>query len=214
MTRRTKAILAALQSQANPERARFAGAYVGIKPGGYGEGDVMLGVTQPQVRVIERGHAMLTQAECEALLDSRFHEARMVGVLGMMRLAKKADAVERRALARAYVAHAGVNNWDLIDVTAPHVVGAKESSCGCAGLFNAPFALEAYAQVFDEEGALDRFEAFTSLHGPAFYGLPVNQGSVTLERAESPVPGSIGEGSAAVVPYGAGGSFGWRLASA
>jgi dihydroorotase len=96
--------------------------------------------------------------------------------------------------------------------SAPHVVGTKESSCGCAGLFNAPFALEAYVQVFDEENALDRFEAFASLNGPAFYGLPANEGSVTLKRAASEVPDSIGEGSASVVPYGAGSSLGWRLA--
>ena len=121
---------------------------------------------------------------------------------------------EEHRLAVRTAAVSGSAKFFMGTDSAPHVVGAKESSCGCAGLFNAPFALEAYAQVFDEEGALDRFEAFTSLHGPAFYGLPVNQGSVTLERAESPVPGSIGEGSAAVVPYGAGGSFGWRLASA
>ena len=121
---------------------------------------------------------------------------------------------EEHRLAVRTAAVSGSAKFFLGTDSAPHVVGAKESSCGCAGLFNAPFALEAYAQVFDEEGALDRFEAFTSLHGPAFYGLPVNQGSVALERAESPVPGSIGEEQAAVVPYGAGGSFGWRLASA
>ena len=80
--------------------------------------------------------------------------------------------------------------------SAPHVVGAKESSCGCAGLFNAPFAIEAYAQVFDEENALDRLEGFASEHGPRFYGLPLNEGTVTLERAASQVPDSIGEGSA------------------
>ena len=121
---------------------------------------------------------------------------------------------EEHRLAVRTAAVSGSAKFFLGTDSAPHVVGAKESSCGCAGLFNAPFALEAYAQVFDEEGALDRFEAFASLHGPAFYGLPVNQGSVTLERAESPVPGSIGEEPAAVVPYGAGGSFGWRLTSA
>ena len=81
-----------------------------------------------------------------------------------------------------------------------------------AGLFNAPFALEAYAQVFDEEGALDRFEAFASLSGPAFYGLVANEGSVTLERSDAMVPDRIAEGAEAVVPYGAGASFGWRLA--
>jgi dihydroorotase len=121
---------------------------------------------------------------------------------------------EEHRLAVRKAAVSGSSKFFLGTDSAPHVVGAKESSCGCAGLFNAPFALEAYAQVFDEEGALDRLEDFASLHGPDFYGLPVNQGSVTLERAASPVPASIGEGSAAVVPYGAGGSFGWRIAAA
>jgi dihydroorotase len=121
---------------------------------------------------------------------------------------------EEHRLAVRKAAVSGSSKFFLGTDSAPHVVGAKESSCGCAGLFNAPFALEAYAQVFDEEGALDRLEGFASLHGPDFYGLPVNQGSVTLERAASPVPASIGEGSAAVVPYGAGGSFGWRIAAA
>ena len=91
--------------------------------------------------------------------------------------------------------------------SAPHVAAAKQSACGCAGIFNAPFALEAYAQVFDEEGALDRLEGFASLHGPAFYGLPVNHGSVTLERVPTEVPATIGE----VVPFLAGGQLGWRM---
>ena len=119
---------------------------------------------------------------------------------------------EEHRLAVRKTAVSGSAKFFLGTDSAPHVVGAKESSCGCAGLFNAPFALEAYAQVFDEEDALDRFEAFASLNGPAFYGLPFNEGTVTLERTDSLVPDSIGEGSAAVVPYGAGGSFGWRLA--
>jgi dihydroorotase len=120
---------------------------------------------------------------------------------------------EEHRLAVRKAAVSGSAKFFLGTDSAPHVVGAKESSCGCAGLFNAPFALEAYAQVFDEEGALDQLEGFASLHGPAFYGLPVNGGSVTLERGASPVPDSIGKGSAAVVPYRACDSFGWRLAN-
>ena len=118
---------------------------------------------------------------------------------------------EEHRLAVRRAAVSGNSKFFLGSDSAPHVIGAKESSCGCAGLFNAPFALEAYAQVFDEENALDRFEAFASLNGPAFYGLPVNEGSVTLQRGHSQVPDSIGEGSASVVPYGAGQGFGWRV---
>jgi dihydroorotase len=117
---------------------------------------------------------------------------------------------EEHRLAVRKAAASGSAKFFLGTDSAPHVVGAKESSCGCAGLFNAPFALEAYAQVFDEEDALDRFEGFASLNGAAFYGLPANEGSVTLEKSGSRVPDSIGQGLAAVVPYGAGGNFGWR----
>ncbi|HEX8431866.1 MAG TPA: hypothetical protein VF625_11275, partial [Longimicrobium sp.] len=88
---------------------------------------------------------------------------------------------------------------------------AKESGCGCAGIFNAPFAMEAYARVFDEEGALDRLEGFTSEHGARFYGLPLNEGTVTLVRDAVVVPERVGEGDAAVVPFLAGETLGWRF---
>jgi dihydroorotase len=115
---------------------------------------------------------------------------------------------EKHRLAVRKAAVSGSSKFFLGTDSAPHSREAKESGCGCAGIFNAPFALEAYAQVFDEEGALDRLEAFASLRGPAFYGLPVNEGSVTLERGDCAVPKQIGD----LVPFGAGGSFGWRLA--
>ena len=79
-------------------------------------------------------------------------------------------------------------------------VSAKESACGCAGIFNAPFALETYAAVFEEEGALDRLEAFASENGPRFYGLPLNEGQVVLERAPVTVPETV----SGVVPFLAG----------
>lgn len=96
--------------------------------------------------------------------------------------------------------------------TAPHAVGAKEAACGCAGIFNAPFALESYVAVFEEEGALDKFEGFASLHGPAFYGLPVNEGTVTLEKAPVTVPDVIDANGTAIVPFHAGEELGWRFA--
>jgi dihydroorotase len=91
--------------------------------------------------------------------------------------------------------------------SAPHLRGAKESPCGCAGIFNAPFALETYAAVFEEEGALDKFEAFASENGPRFYGLPLNEGIVTLEQGEAEVPLEI----AGVVPFRAGEALRWRM---
>ncbi|WP_205520863.1 dihydroorotase [Propylenella binzhouense] len=73
--------------------------------------------------------------------------------------------------------------------TAPHMKHLKENACGCAGVFSAPVALACYAQVFAEEGALERLEAFASLNGPAFYGLPPNEERITLAEAEAaPVP--------------------------
>lgn len=91
--------------------------------------------------------------------------------------------------------------------TAPHARYDKESACGCAGIFSAPHALENYVQVFDEEDALDKFEAFASLNGPAFYGLPINTGKITLERILQQVPSNIGE----VLPYRADETLPWSL---
>jgi dihydroorotase len=91
--------------------------------------------------------------------------------------------------------------------TAPHTREAKESACGCAGIFNAPYALESYAQVFDEEGALDKFEGFASEHGPRFYGLPQNEGTVTLERSGQDVPETV-EG---LVPFHSGQRLDWKF---
>ena len=116
---------------------------------------------------------------------------------------------EEHRLAVRKAAVSGSPNIFLGTDSAPHVVGAKESACGCAGLFNAPYAIEAYAQVFDEEGKLDRLEGFASEHGPRFYGLPLNEDRITLNRGGEEVPDVIG----GVVPFGAGACFGWRLVS-
>ncbi len=93
--------------------------------------------------------------------------------------------------------------------SAPHAREAKESACGCAGIFNAPFALESYVAVFEEEGALDRLEGFASEHGARFYGLPLNEGTVTLERSNQEVPDML----AGLVPFHAGETLRWRVAS-
>ena len=114
---------------------------------------------------------------------------------------------ERHRLAVRAAAVSGSAKFFLGTDSAPHVIEAKESSCGCAGIFNAPFALESYAQVFDEEGALDRFEGFASDHGARFYGLPPNEGSVTLARETVDVPEEIG----GVIPFQAGERLGWRM---
>ena len=113
--------------------------------------------------------------------------------------------VHRLALRAA--ATSGSAKFFLGTDSAPHDVAAKESACGCAGIFNAPFALESYAAVFAAEGALDRLEAFASEHGPRFYGLPLNEGTVTLERTDHAVPDRV----AGVVAFHAGATLGWRL---
>jgi len=116
----------------------------------------------------------------------------------------------RRALRRA--AGSGKPFFFLGTDTAPHAISQKETACGCAGIFSAPCALELYAQVFDEEGALDKFEAFAALNGPAFYGFPANAGTVTLRRAEATVPERInfGDGEAGR-PFLAGERIAWTF---
>lgn len=118
---------------------------------------------------------------------------------------------ERHRLAVRAAAVSGSPKFFLGTDSAPHAIGRKEMDCGCAGIFNAPFALESYLAVFEEEGALDRFEGFASEHGARFYGLPLNQGTVTLEKAPVTVPERMGEGELSVVPFHAGETLGWRF---
>lgn len=120
---------------------------------------------------------------------------------------------EKHRLALRRAAASGAPNIFLGTDTAPHGRPAKESSCGCAGIFNAPYALESYASVFDAEGALDKFEAFASVNGPRFYGLPLNEGTVTLERSKVVVPERIESGEVELVPFQAGEALGWKLVS-
>jgi dihydroorotase len=115
---------------------------------------------------------------------------------------------EEHRLAVRKAATSGSPKFFLGTDSAPHAREAKQSACGCAGIFNAPFALESYASVFDEEGALDRFEAFAAVNGARFYGLPLNEGSITLERAKVEVPDEV----SGLVPFHAGETLRWRLA--
>jgi dihydroorotase len=119
---------------------------------------------------------------------------------------------ETHRLALRAAAVSGSPKFFLGTDSAPHSVAAKESACGCAGIFNAPYALESYAIVFDEEGALDRLEEFASLYGPSFYGLPVNEATVTLERRAIAVPEKLSLAATEIVPFHAGQALGWCLA--
>jgi dihydroorotase len=116
----------------------------------------------------------------------------------------------RQALRRA-VADGG-ERFFLGTDSAPHAIAAKEADCGCAGIFCAPHALEIYAGVFDELGALDRFEAFASLNGPKFYGLDPNAGTVTLVRDRVEVPALLAPEVGGLRPFLAGETLGWRMA--
>ena len=118
---------------------------------------------------------------------------------------------EKHRLAVRKAATSGAANIFLGTDSAPHARHAKESGCGCAGIFNAPYALESYVAVFDAEGALDRFEAFASVNGPRFYGLPFNHGTVTLERADVEVPERIESDGVELVPFHAGQTLGWKF---
>jgi len=118
---------------------------------------------------------------------------------------------EKHRLALRRAATSGLACFFLGTDSAPHAIPTKETACGCAGIFTAASALELYAQVFDEEGALDKLEAFASLNGPEFYDLPANETRVTLRREETVVPDRVGDGDLAVTPFRAGETLRWKL---
>ena len=124
---------------------------------------------------------------------------------------------ELHRLALRAAATSGNPKFFLGTDSAPHGRQAKEAACGCAGIFTAPHALESYALVFEQEGALDKLEGFASEHGPRFYGLPLNEGTLTLVREPQPVPRLLHLNDAAgtaveLVPFHAGETLPWRLA--
>ena len=118
---------------------------------------------------------------------------------------------EQHRLALRAAATSGNHKFFLGTDSAPHLNSAKESDCGCAGIFNAPYALESYAKIFDEEGALDKLEGFASEFGPAFYNLPPNEAQVMLQRQAVDVPTSLAAGDDALRPFHAGGTLPWRF---
>jgi dihydroorotase len=116
----------------------------------------------------------------------------------------------RRALRKA--ATSGDARFFLGTDSAPHTDPNKQSACGCAGCFTAPNTLSIIAHVFEEEGALNRLEGFTSLHGPAFYGLPPNDTRITLTRGD-PVtyPDKIDTGDGPVTVFDPGFALHWQV---
>ena len=123
---------------------------------------------------------------------------------------------ELHRLALRAAATSGNPKFFLGTDSAPHERSAKESACGCAGIFNAPYAIESYALAFEQEKALDRLEGFASEFGARFYGLPLNPDTITLVRDPQPVPkllpiqDAAGHG-AGLVPFHAGETLPWRL---
>lgn len=118
---------------------------------------------------------------------------------------------EHHRIALRKAATSGHHSFFLGTDSAPHDVSAKEAACGCAGIFNAPYALESYATVFEEEHALDRLEGFASIHGAQFYGLPVNSRRVLLEKQPLDVTECIDAGGYRLVPFHAGEQLRWRF---
>jgi len=117
---------------------------------------------------------------------------------------------DRLALRRA--ATSGNAKFFLGTDSAPHAISNKECDCGCAGIFGAPAALEIYAQVFEEDGALGALETFASINGPRFYRLPINDATLTLERVPINVPDVVDTEIGPVRPFLAGRSLNWRIA--
>lgn len=95
--------------------------------------------------------------------------------------------------------------------SAPHLQHAKENSCGCAGCYSAPAALELYAEIFDQLGILDKLEAFASFNGPDFYDLPRNTDTVTLVRKPWQVPATVDVAGQPMVPFYAGETLQWQV---
>ncbi|MBA6252454.1 dihydroorotase [Colwellia sp. MB3u-55] len=117
--------------------------------------------------------------------------------------------IHQQALIAA--ATGGSRKFFLGTDSAPHPQHAKESACGCAGSYTAHAAIELYAEAFEAAGALDKLEGFASLHGPAFYNLPVNSDKITLEKAQWHVPATMSFGHDVVVPIRANDTIAWQV---
>ena len=118
---------------------------------------------------------------------------------------------ETHRLALVEAATSGSPRFFLGTDSAPHAAPLKEHAAACAGCYTALSALELYAEAFEAAGALDRLEGFASLHGPAFYGLPVNTGTVTLRREPWALPEALPFGDTVLKPLRGGETLAWRL---
>jgi dihydroorotase len=118
---------------------------------------------------------------------------------------------EEHRLALVQAAISGSPKFFLGTDSAPHARGLKEHACGCAGCYTALHAMELYAEAFDRAGALDKLEAFASLNGPAFYGLPRNADQITLRRETWTLPAELPFGETSLVPLNGGETISWKM---
>lgn len=118
--------------------------------------------------------------------------------------------LHRQALVAA--ATSGNPKFFLGTDSAPHARNAKETACGCAGMYTSHAAIELYAEAFETVGALDKLEAFASFHGPDFYGLARNRESITLHKKTWKVAAELEVGQQTLVPFRAGETISWQLA--
>ena len=117
--------------------------------------------------------------------------------------------IHRQALVEAAVS--GNKKFFLGTDSAPHPKGAKECACGCAGIYTGFCSLPLYVEVFEKENALDKLEGFASIYGADFYGIPRNEGAVTLIKEDTPIPDSFAIGDEVIIPFRAGGSVSWKV---
>ena len=117
-------IVTRFKALGDEEKARFAAGFFKTGPGEYGEGDVFLGIRVPVLRKLAGEYADITTADTTELLQSRYHETRLLALLIMVRKFERGDAADRKHIYTEYLANTHrVNNWDLVDSSAHHIVG-------------------------------------------------------------------------------------------
>ncbi|MDD2701611.1 MAG: DNA alkylation repair protein [Sideroxydans sp.] len=124
MTDKADALIAQLHALASPQRAAISQNFFKTGPGQYGEGDVFIGITMPDLRALTKKHRDVDLSTIRALLASGYHEVRMFALLLLIQFYQAADEAGQQAAFELYIGNTGyINNWDLVDVSAPHIVG-------------------------------------------------------------------------------------------
>jgi 3-methyladenine DNA glycosylase AlkD len=122
---RAKIIRMELEKLADPAKAKLLQRFFKTAPGQYGEGDIFLGITVPDLRALARQYYDLTPTDALSLLESKYHEERVLALLILIRLYEKGDEAAKKKIYELYLANTKfINNWDLVDASAPYIVGA------------------------------------------------------------------------------------------